>query len=91
MVEKYRFDLLPNTKLCYRYLQAGLGVIFLTFITLLAVVLSPTIDETSPAIGVLIMPSLFVGLGLILFGIGTHLHIVHLNIVRQLSDDDFRE
>lgn len=88
MIEKYRFDLLPNTKTCYRYLQAGLGVIVLTFAVLVGAVLIPTIDETVPAIGVLTMPALFVGLGLLLFGIGTHLHIMHLNIIRRMNDDE---
>jgi hypothetical protein len=91
MVGKYRFDLLPNTKTCYRYLQAGLGIIILTFAVLVGAVLSPTIDETVPAIGVLTMPSLFVGLGLLLFGIGTHLHIMHLNIIQNMNDNDTRE
>ncbi|WP_266080930.1 hypothetical protein [Haladaptatus caseinilyticus] len=91
MVEKYRFDLLPNTKTCYRYLQVGLGIILFTFVVLLGTVLIPSIDETASAVGVLTMPSLFVGLGLILFGIGTHLHIMHLNILRQMSDDEIRE
>lgn len=91
MIEKYRFDLLPNTKICYRYLQAGLGIIVLTFAVLVGAVLIPTIDETVPAIGVLTMPSLFVGLGLLLFGIGTHLHVVHLNIIQNMNEDDVRE
>ncbi len=91
MSDKYRFDLLPNTKICYRYLQVGLGIILLTFLVLIGAVLSPTIDETIPAIGVLTMPSLFVGLGLLLFGIGTHLHVMHLNIIRTMRDDETGE
>ena len=37
MSDKYRFDLLPNTKICYRYLQVGLGIILLTFLVLIEV------------------------------------------------------
>lgn len=33
----------------------------------------------------MLLPLIFVGLGLILYGIGMHLHLVHLNLVRQLE------
>lgn len=88
MIEKYRFDLLTDTKICYRYLQTGFGIILLTFIISFSSVLIPSFDETASAIGVLTMPSLFVGLGLLLFGIGTHLHIMHLNIVQMMDGDE---
>jgi len=34
------------------------------------------------------MPLTFAGLGLILYGIGMHLHLMHLNLVRQLQPDE---
>ena len=37
------------------------------------------------------MPSLFVGLGLLLFGIGTHLQVMYLNIIRTMRDDETGE
>ncbi|UTF53122.1 hypothetical protein NGM29_15295 [Natronosalvus rutilus] len=33
------------------------------------------------------MPLTFVGLGTILYGIGMHLHLMHLNLVRQLQPE----
>jgi len=32
------------------------------------------------------MPLIFVGMGLLLFGIGMHLHLMHMNVVRQLRN-----
>ncbi|MCH7662131.1 MAG: hypothetical protein IH933_16685 [Euryarchaeota archaeon] len=84
MTEKYRFDLLTDTRTCYRYLQAGLGVIVLTTLIGLVVLVFP---ELLPVYDVLVMPALFVGLGLLLFGVGTHLHIMHLNVVRMMDED----
>ena len=84
MTEKYRFDLLTDTRTCYRYLQAGLGVIVLTTLIGLVVLVFP---ELLPVYDVLVMPALFVGLGLLLFGVGTHLHIMHLNVGRMMDED----
>jgi len=36
-------------------------------------------------IDAILLPLIFVGLGLLLFGIGRHLHHLHLNLVRQLG------
>lgn len=83
MTEKYRFDLLTDTKTCYRYLQAGFGVIVLT--TLIGPI-AMAFPELLPVYDVLVMPALFVGLGLLMFGVGTHLHIMHLNVVRMMED-----
>lgn len=88
MTEKYRFDLLDDTKTCYHYLQAGLGMILLMFVAVLTVVIVPAFDETASAVEVLVLPSLFVGLGLLLFGVGTHLHVMHLNVVLMSEDNE---
>lgn len=85
MVERYRAELLTDLKRCYRYLQAGFGVIVLTF--LLGVVALAVPDVLS-VYDVLVMPSLFVGLGLLLFGVGTHLHVMHLNVIEMMDEDD---
>lgn len=85
MVEKYRFDLLTDTKTCYRYLQAGVAVIVGTFLVALVALVSGPVHEVYD---VLVMPLLFIGLGLLLFGVGTHLHIMHLNVVRMMEMDD---
>lgn len=85
MEDRYRSELLTDTKRCYRYLQAGLGVISVTFVAGLAVLAVPDLNDIYD---VMVMPSLFVGLGLLLFGVGTHLHVMHLNVVRMLESDD---
>jgi hypothetical protein len=71
-----------------RYVQvinAGLIVILTAF--LLAVVgLVPAPMGSLPAmVDAILLPLIFVGLGLLLFGIGRHLHLLHLNLVRQLG------
>lgn len=75
MIDKYRFNLLTDAKICHRYLQAGLAIILFTFIISFGVVLILAIDETSPAINMLTMLSLFVGFSLLLFGIVIYLYI----------------
>jgi len=76
-----------------RFVRAGLGVIIGAFL-LAAVVLLPNNSETlSSAVNAILLPLIFVGMGLLLFGIGMHLHLMHLNLVRQLrmnpdSDSD---
>lgn len=78
MTAQFKRELLPDTKTCYRYLQAGFGVILLTFLTGLLALVSP---EILSVYDVLVMPALFTGLGLLLLGIGTHLHVMHLNVL----------
>ena len=85
MAEPYRRDLLPDTRTCYRYLQAGFSIILVTF---LAGLVALAIPDLRLAYDVLVMPALFVGLGLLLFGVGTHLHIMHLNVLEMRSDDE---
>lgn len=85
MVEKYRFDLLTNTKTCYRYLQIGFAIIAVTF---LIGILALVETEFKTAYEILVMPALFVGLAFLLFGVGTHLHIMHLNLVRMMDMDE---
>ena len=78
-------DLLPDTRTCYRYLQAGLGVILATFVTGLIALGVPAWQSVYD---VLVMPTLFIGLGLLLFGVGTHLHIMHLNVLEMRNHTD---
>jgi len=53
---------------------------------LLAVVgvLPFTLDRIPSAVDAILLPLIFVGMGLLLFGIGMHLHLLHLNLVDQL-------
>lgn len=85
MSEPYRRDLLPDARTCYRYLQAGFSVILATF---LAGLVALAIPDLRPVYDVLVMPALFVGLGLLLFGVGTHLHVMHVNVLEMRSDDE---
>ena len=67
-----------------RFVKAGLGVILVAF--LLAVVgrLPYNLDSVPGAVDAVLMPTIFVGMGLLLYGIGMHLHVMHLNLVAQL-------
>ncbi len=85
MVEKYRFDLLTDTRTCYRYLQVGFSIIVITFFAGLGVLAVPGLQAPYD---VLVMPSLFLGLGFLLLGVGTHLHIMHLNVVRMMDEKE---
>ena len=67
-----------------RFVKAGLGVIVGAF--LLAVVgrLPYNLDSVPSAVDAILLPLIFVGMGLLLYGIGMHLHIMHLNLVQKL-------
>lgn len=71
-----------------RFVKAGLGVIVGAF--LLAVVgrLPYNLDSVPSAVNAVLLPLIFVGMGLLLFGIGMHLHLMHLNLVHQLREGD---
>lgn len=66
------------------FLKAGLGVIFAAFALAVVVLLPSNFDSAADAIDAILLPLIFVGMGLLLFGIGMHLHLMHLNVVRQL-------
>ncbi|MFC7212558.1 hypothetical protein ACFQO4_00455 [Saliphagus sp. GCM10025334] len=73
--------------------RIGLIIILTAFLLAVGVVLPANLDSPSQAIESILMPLTFVGLGTILYGIGMHLHLMHLNLVRQLqpeSTDDQR-
>jgi predicted thioesterase len=84
MPEGFKRELLPDTRTCYRYLQVGFAVIVATFVAAVVVLAAPALV---PTFEVLVMPALFIGLGLLLFGVGTHLHIMHLNALEMRGDD----
>ncbi|PSQ28388.1 hypothetical protein BRD03_03310 [Halobacteriales archaeon QS_9_68_17] len=66
-----------------RSVKAGLSVVVAAF--LLAVVgrLPDNLDSVSSAVDAVLPPMILVGMGLLLFGIGTHLHLMHLNLMKQ--------
>lgn len=68
-----------------RAVRTGLVIILAAFLLAVGVVLPANLDSPSQAIESILMPLTFVGLGTILYGIGMHLHLMHLNLVRQLQ------
>ncbi len=68
-----------------RAVRVGYLVILIAFLLAVGGVLPANLDSTSQAIESILLPLIFVGLGLILYGIGMHLHLMHLNLVRQLQ------
>lgn len=67
-----------------RFLKAGLGVIIGAFLLAIIIRVPNNLDSVSSAIDAVLLPLIFVGMGLLLFGIGLHLHLMHLNLVKQL-------
>jgi len=67
-----------------RFVKAGLGVIITAFVLAVVGLLPANLDSVSSALDAILLPMIFVGMGLLLFGIGMHLHLMHLNLVKQL-------
>lgn len=67
-----------------RFVKAGLGVILGAFLLALVGRLPYNLDSIPSAVNAVLLPLIFVGMGLLLFGIGMHLHLMHLNLVDQL-------
>lgn len=67
-----------------RFAKAGLGVILGAFLLALVGRLPYNLDSIPRAVNAVLLPLIFVGMGLLLFGIGMHLHLMHLNLVDQL-------
>ena len=70
-----------------RFLKAGLGVIIGAFLLAIIIRVPNNLDSVSAAVDAILLPLIFVGMGLLLFGIGLHLHLMHLNLVKQLRSD----
>ncbi|MBX0286569.1 hypothetical protein [Haloarcula salinisoli] len=67
-----------------RFVKVGFGVILGAFLLAAAVLVPANLESVESVVDVMLMPLIFVGMGLLLFGIGMHLHLMHLNLVRQL-------
>lgn len=67
-----------------KFVKAGLGVIVGAFVLAAVAVLPANLDSIAAAVDAMLLPLIFVGMGLLLFGIGMHLHLLHLNLVHQL-------
>ncbi|MFC7141843.1 hypothetical protein ACFQMA_18655 [Halosimplex aquaticum] len=71
-----------------RFVKAGLGVIVGAFLLAAVTLLPENLDSAASAVNAILLPLIFVGMGLLLFGIGMHLHLMHLNLVRQLRKSE---
>jgi len=67
-----------------QFVKAGLGVILAAFALAVVGLLPANLDSVASALDAILLPMIFVGMGLLLFGIGMHLHLMHLNLVKQL-------
>lgn len=70
-----------------RFVRLGLLIILGAFLLAVGIVLPAKHDSPVAAVETVLMPLTFVGLGLILYGIGMHLHLMHLNLVRNLQSE----
>lgn len=70
-----------------RAVRMGLIIILSAFLLAVGIVLPANLGNPAQAIESVLMPLTFVGLGTILYGIGMHLHLMHLNLVRQLQPE----
>ena len=71
-----------------RFAKLGLAVIVGAFLLALVGLLPSNLDSVESAVNAMLLPTIFVGMGLILFSIGLHLHLMHLNLVHQLRKED---
>jgi len=68
-----------------RFVETGLGVILGAFALAVLGRVSANLDSVAGAVDAVLVPLIFVGIGLLLFRIGMHLHLLHLNLVKQLQ------
>jgi hypothetical protein len=67
-----------------RFSTIGLWIIFGAFALAAVGRLPSNLDSASSAIDSMLQPLIFVGMGFLLYAIGMHLHLLHLNLVKQL-------
>lgn len=67
-----------------KLVKIGFGVILGAFGLAVVGLLPSNLGSVESAVEAILLPLIFVGMGLLLFGIGMHLHLMHLNLVRQL-------
>jgi len=70
-----------------RLVRAGLAAIIGAFLLSVVALLPINLDSVASAVDAVLLPLILVGMGLLLFGIGMHPHLVHLNPVRQLRKE----
>ncbi len=70
-----------------RIIRIGFLIILSALVLAVGIVLPANLSSPAQAIESILMPLTFVGLGMILYGIGMHLHLMHLNLVRKLQTE----
>lgn len=68
-----------------RFAKIGFAVILFSFLLTVVGVLPANLESVPAAIDTVVQPLIFVGLGFLLFAIAMHLHLLHLNLVRQIE------
>ncbi|UHQ99253.1 hypothetical protein HYG81_25795 (plasmid) [Natrinema zhouii] len=70
----------------YSYLaKVGFVIILVAFLSALVGVLPSNLNSVSAAVNAILLPLIFVGIGFLLLRIAIHLHLLHLNLVRQIQ------
>lgn len=68
-----------------RLSKIGFGIIILAFGIAVGGRLPYNLESIPAAVDAILLPLIFVGIGFLLLGIGMHLHLMHLNLVRQMQ------
>ena len=68
-----------------RFVKIGFSIIIVAFLITIIGVLPYNIDSVPEAVNAVLLPLIFVGMAFLLLGIGMHLHLLHLNLVRQIQ------
>jgi len=67
-----------------RLAKVGFGIIISAFLLALVGRLPYNLDSVPSAVNAVLLPLIFVGMGFLLLSIGMDLHIMHLNLIKQL-------
>ena len=68
-----------------RFVKIGFAIIIIAFLITIIGVLPYNLDSVPEAVNAVLLPLIFVGMAFLLLGIGMHLHLLHLNLVRQIQ------
>lgn len=80
-------DRIQKVRRYSRFMKAGLGVIVGAFLLALVGRLPYSLDTVSSAVNAVLLPLIFVGMGLLLFGIGMYLNVADRFWRRSPEDD----
>ena len=70
----------------YSYLaKIGFAVIVLAFLLAVLVLLPQNLNSASNAIDEILLPLIFVGMAFLLLGIAMYLHLLNLDLIRQIK------